>query len=89
MIYSEQKAHFNMQKTFYHYQGGKKPITVKIRPDFVTFHFKNQDDEEFYDIPIFQWKDGSDFWPGHMMTKNWFTEDMKKFIDDSTKEKIS
>jgi len=75
-----------MQKTFY--QERARPIVVKIRPDFITFHFKNQNDEEFYDIPVFQWNDDRYNWPEHMSRKNWFSEEMKHFINDNLKEKI-
>lgn len=74
-----------MQHTFY--QEDQRPITVKIRRDFITFHFKNNDDEEFYDIPTYQWKDeDKNHWQDHMSRKNWFSEEMKKFINDNTKE---
>jgi hypothetical protein len=72
-----------MQHTFY--QEGQRPITVKIRRDFITFHFKNQDDEEFYYILTDQWADPRYHWAEHMIRKNWFSEEMKKFIDDGIK----
>lgn len=84
-----------MQNTFYNYLEGRRPITVKIDKElgFITFHFKEEQDRKFYDIPIDEWvSDRSitrqgceDNWHNHMMQKTWFDQFMKKFIDDNTK----
>jgi len=83
-----------MQKTFYNYLDGKRPITIKIGKDFITFHYKNENDREFYDIPKSEWisdrtgrQGREDNWHFHMMEKTWFCEEMKQFINDNTKEK--
>ncbi len=85
-----------MKKTFYHYMKGKRPIEVKIGPSRISFHFKNENNREFYAIPTDEWisdkiyrQGREDNWHLHMMEKNWFNQEMKKFIDDSTKEKIN
>lgn len=77
-----------MQKTFYHYLDGKRPITIKVNSDFITFHFKNENDREFYSIPTNEWisdktdrLDREDNWHTHMMSKTWFNNDMKNFIN--------
>lgn len=54
----------------------------------------NQDElanHEFYWIPKEDWirdktqrLDRGDNWANHMSHKNWFTKEMKKFIDDNT-----
>jgi hypothetical protein len=77
-----------MEKTFYHHLNGQRPITVKIVPDYVTFHFKNEGNREFYSIPKKEWDsdktnrlDREDNWHTHMMNKTWFNQEMKDFIN--------
>lgn len=86
-----------MEKTFYNYMKGKRPIEIKVGESRITFHFKKEGNREFYAIPTDEWisdrtstrQGREDNWHSHMMDKNWFNEDMKRFIDDNTKEKIS
>lgn len=61
-------------ETFY----SERPITVKISPYEITFHFKRENDRMFYDIPKGEW---CKRWETHMEDKNWFTQEMKDFID--------
>jgi len=76
---------------------GKRPIEVNVGPSRISFHFKKESNREFYAIPTDEWIDDrattrqgrEDNWHFHMTEKNWFNQDMKKFIDDNTKEKIS
>lgn len=96
MIYLMDKNLFNMQKTFYNYLKGKRPITVVVTNSQISFHFKNENDRVFYRIPTYEWisdrterQGREDNWHFHMMEKTWFCEKMKNFINDSTKEKIS
>ena len=81
-----------MEQTFYpktkDFGWNQRPITIKILEDWITFHFKNEQDREFYDIPKCDWisdrterLDREDNWHFHMKEKNWFTDEMKKFID--------
>lgn len=69
---------------------------IEVRVDettgWITFHFSQEQDREFYSIPISEWisdrtnrLDRPDNWHNHMADKNWFSEQMKKFIDDNTK----
>jgi hypothetical protein len=67
-----------MQQTFFN---NDRPITVKIDISHITFHFKNEGDREFYDIPKAEWHDKEANWHEHMAAKNWFTTTMADFID--------
>lgn len=85
-----------MQNTFFNYINGRRPITVKVDSHFISFHFKNENDREFYYIPTHEWVNDKtnrlereDNWHRHMMEKTWFCQEMKNFINDCTKEKIS
>lgn len=78
-----------MNKTFY---TQKRPITVKINNDTIDFHFKNENDRQFYTIPKDEWisdrsnrLERKDNWHSHMTEKTWFTSDMKLFIDSNVK----
>jgi hypothetical protein len=72
-----------MQKTFYNTE---RPITVKIQDDYITFHFKNEDDREFYDIPKHEWIGSAPHWQQHMAFKNWFCGEMETFIDKNIED---
>jgi hypothetical protein len=83
-----------MEQTFYpktkDFAWNQRPITIKIAEDWITFHFKNEQDREFYDIPKRDWisdrkerLDREDNWHYHMKEKNWFTKEMEKYIDEN------
>lgn len=84
-----------MEQTFFpetkDYGWNQRPITIKVQEDCITFHFQNEQDREFYDIPKYSWiedktdrLDKKDNWHLHMQRKNWFTKEMKDFIDSNT-----
>lgn len=80
------------QKTFYHYMGGKRPITVKIDNEFIVFHYTEEDDREFYHILVKEWvsdkhttrQGREDNWHFHMKEKSWFNQDIEEFINSNT-----
>ena len=89
MIYLKAKTRFNMNKTFrnQNYCKGERPITVKVGDVFISFHFTNEGDREFYDIPVNEWvsdktnrQDRDDNWHNHMMEKVWFSQSMKEKV---------
>ncbi len=64
----------------------KRPIKIKINDEWITFHFVNEHDREFYDIPKDDWRSFKDInWYNHMMQKSWFTQQMADFINANTK----
>lgn len=80
-----------MERTFNNYMNGRRPITVKIYDDHITFHFKNEGNREFYHIPKEEWisdkvnrQDREDNWHAHMMRKTWFCSNMRDFINENT-----
>lgn len=81
-----------MQRMFDNYLDGRRPITVKVTREYITFHFKNEGDREFYWLGTDDWINDSknrpndpSAWPRHMLKKSWFSEEMKEFIDESIK----
>jgi hypothetical protein len=77
-----------MEKTFYYYLNGKRPITIRVSYDYITFHYKNEREREFYSIPLNEWisdksnrQGRDDNWHAHMMRKTWFNQEMKDFIN--------
>lgn len=76
-----------MQRTFISENRiwSQRPITVKvnIKEDAITFHFKNEDDREFYWIHISDWKAETAFWTNHMKDKSWYTRGMEDFINSN------
>jgi hypothetical protein len=81
-----------MNKTFYpkteYFGWNKRAINIKINEDYITFHFKDEGDREFYYIPKTDWindkteiLDREDNWHFHMKEKVWFTNEMESFIN--------
>lgn len=80
-----------MQKIFISPHWPNRPISVKINKSdgYVSFHFPNEGDREYYSFQIKDWIDdynkkypGSD-WINHMEEKVWFTSNIRKFINES------
>ena len=81
------------RKTFVSpHRGRMIEIRIDEMPGWITFHFSQEQDREFYSIPMEEWVsdltnrlDRSDNWHKHMMEKNWFSEPMKNFITQNVK----
>jgi hypothetical protein len=61
----------------------KRKIDIVIDKDFVNFYFNN-DEDYFYS---FLKKDWDNQMITHMERKNWFTEEMKQYINNQIKAK--
>lgn len=72
-----------MEKIFYYDEC--RPVKIKIdkAKDYISFHFPNEEDREFYWIGIEDWKIPSRHWEDHMARKGWYCEQMTEFINRS------
>lgn len=68
-----------IQKTF---NEGRRPVKIEIDENSIVFKFPTEGDREFYDIPKLYWIKNVNKYREHMMEKNWFTEDMRQFINE-------
>ena len=81
------------KKTFVSNQRGRLiEIRVDKKSGWITFHYTQEGNREFYSIPVSDWVrdlterlDREDNWHNHMMVKTWFSEPMKSFINQSVK----
>ncbi len=66
-----------------------RTIAIRIEDGNIDFEFKKGEHRQwFYDIPVKEWKSAIEKdergWIEHMKRKNWFTDQMKSFIDANT-----
>lgn len=55
-----------------------RPINVKIDEGCISFHFKRENNREFYSIFADHWDEQ---FKNHMTEKSWFTKEMLDFIE--------
>lgn len=64
----------------------RRPVSIRVTSEFITFHFVNENNREFYWIPVDDWatliSDGYSF-QQHMEEKSWYSEDMSDFINET------
>ena len=70
------------------FQTKLRQIGISIDNEFIIFTYPEEENRDFYHIPIKQWKDDlterqgrGDNWHYHMMEKEWFSSEMKDYID--------
>lgn len=62
------------------HRGRMIEVRVNAMPGWITFHFSQEQDREFYSIATVEW---DETFKKHMRDKNWFSEPMEKFITES------
>jgi hypothetical protein len=77
-----------MQKLFY---GERKDILINVDEKFILFYFnedykKDKDTDAFYWFHTDEWENDREHWEKHLVKKNWFTDDMIEFLDDTTSQ---
>lgn len=66
---------------------GRRPVTAKVdkAENVVTFHFKDEEDREFYFMPLNEYMEDQRFYRSHMLKKSWFSQGMEDFIVEHAK----
>lgn len=67
-------------------------VRVDKKSGWITFHYAQERNREFYYIPLSEWVsdltnrlDRDDNWHNHMMQKTWFSQPMQQFINQCVK----